>query len=200
MVFVDSLRWCDVAIVVRRYRLCEMDYRVLTLSRNSMNELLSMQAEGCYELRVYLRCAGQSETQRRERECDASYRGARTFQLSSHLTPVIVMPACPRVSFRAKFRARACQSFRFTRIGDRKGSARRQQDCSPEEKGGGGAAFHPSLPWRRLDRNVVDTTTDSKVRASSEAQIGRRSSTRTTKFARRGVLSLHSTRLELNPL
>jgi hypothetical protein len=104
VVFVDSLRWCDVAIVVRRYRLCEMDYRVLTLSRNSMDELLSMQAEGCYELRVYLRCPGQSETQRRERECDASYRGARTFQLSSHLTPVIVMPACPRVVFRAKFR------------------------------------------------------------------------------------------------
>jgi hypothetical protein len=69
-----------------------------------MDELLSMQAEGCYELRVYLRCPGQSETQRRERECDASYRGARTFQLSSHLTPVIVMPACPRVVFRAKFR------------------------------------------------------------------------------------------------
>jgi hypothetical protein len=67
-----------------------------------MDELLSMQAEGCYELRVYLRCPGQSETQRRERECDASYRGARTFQLSSHLTPVIVMPACPRVVFRAK--------------------------------------------------------------------------------------------------
>lgn len=47
VVVVDPLRWCDVAIVVRRYRLCEMDYRVLILSRN---KLLSTQAEGCYEL------------------------------------------------------------------------------------------------------------------------------------------------------